>query len=775
MVLRRAPILANKEDVNFNEALKLYDGKQFKKALKLLDQNLKKNSSHAESLALKGCILHFSSNKAEAAAFVEKGTSKGAKNYIVNHVAGIYYRAVENYAEAAKWFQRALDNGSPNKNILRDLAILQVHNRDYKNLKKTRQEYLELQAGYRANWTGLAVAFELNHNYEAGVSTLGKIEDIIRSHLQESDMYEQSECVLYKNYLIGKTGDYPRALKDLEGKTDIRDRLSCMEYEAKYLMYLGKKKEASLVYRKLLQRNPNNVQYYLMLEAALETTNRHFELRVKLYEKLARFYPKADPPKFLPLVILPASHDLFAKKAKDYIIDQLRRGVPATFVNIKPLCKNKGKMRIIYDIVLDFDKKEVPQLPPTVFVWTKFFLSHYYLYVNNVDQALSTAEEALRHSPTLVELYVLKARILKHLGKLEEGVDCMEQGRQLDLQDRFVNSKTSKYLLRANKVNEAIDCVSLFTKLDENAVNGCKDIHLMQIIWVLVESAEAYTRLYHQYEDELCKIDTSKVDKEETENRLIEMTDIYKGLALKRFHSIFKIYSIFNGDQFDFHSYCLRRGTPRDYVTMLKWEDELAATPVYSRALKGLAAIYFEIFDNQQLQEQGDFLVKEELSDVRAKKNTKKMKKTKSQNLKKREELVSKVESEKNDPDPLGLGLLSEITSDNEARILDKLFDYYKPLPDLVKDNQVTWNLGFELYLRQKKYVLCVQAIKSLRSIAEAFGNRNNEVERKAALLFKTIRQDNSSNKAVLTVSEKSLLSAFPELSEKGYEAILQG
>lgn len=42
MVVKRGPILANKEDSNFNEALKLYESKQYKKALKLVEQTLKK-------------------------------------------------------------------------------------------------------------------------------------------------------------------------------------------------------------------------------------------------------------------------------------------------------------------------------------------------------------------------------------------------------------------------------------------------------------------------------------------------------------------------------------------------------------------------------------------------------------------------------------------------------------------------------------------------------------------------------------------------------------
>lgn len=139
-------------------------------------------------------------------------------------------------------------------------------------------------------------------------------------------------------------------------------------------------------------------------------------------------------------------------------------------------------------------------------------------------------------------------------------------------------------MLRANKVDEAVDCISLFTKLDEDAVNGCKDLHLMQVNWVLIESAEAYTRLYHEQET---KLKLSNLDKDSEEyNSMLENIAMYKGLALKRFQAVVKNFKTFYNDQYDFHSYCLRRGTPRDYIDMLRWEDKIHATPVYVRAVR---------------------------------------------------------------------------------------------------------------------------------------------------------------------------------------------
>lgn len=750
MVVRK-PIFSNKEDANAREALKLYEAKQYKKALKLVDQNLKKNSAHAESLALKGCCNHQTGHKAEAEAYIVKALAKAPTNYLVNHMAGIYYRSVENYAESAKWHKAAVDNGLQNTPILRDLALLQSQTRDYKNLCDTRQKFLESQPGYRANWTAVAVAHHLNRDFTAAVSTLDKIENIIKEHLQELDRYEQSECVLYKNSIIGQSGDYAKALADLEANSDdIRDRTAFLTYKAKYLVGLGRRKDASLIYRQLLQRNPDNVENYSMLELALDTPADAYDLRLRLYDRLSLFYPRADPPQFLPLSFLPAAHPEFRPRAEQYIVAQLKRGVPATFVNVKPLYKNKQKRDVIASIVTDFYTNEVPQLAPPVYVWASYFLAQHYLHIGNLDEAMSHINKAIDHSPTLVELYIVKARITKHLGQFEEASEIMQQGRNLDLQDRFINSKTAKYLFRANKVNEAIDTVSLFTKLDDGAVNGLKDLHLMQVNWVLVESGEAYTRLYKAERAKLDQLDPSA----ENYAEMSDWCDIYRGLALKRFLSIVKVFKTYYGDQFDFHSYCMRKGTPRDYVDTLEWEDKIHGTPIYVRAIKGLSAFYWEILDAQKAQEATE--------DPKTKKKAK-PKKTKPLNIKKKAELIAKVESEKNDADPFGTVLLADMKE--SSNLLAELEVYAKQLTTEAKNYRFSWELSYSVYKAEAKYVLALQAIRSWNGIVDAHGRKLKIVADKVLDLKHALESDKSANPAIIKVVEKGLQSAFPDLA----------
>ncbi|KAG7821940.1 hypothetical protein KL928_000415 [Ogataea angusta] len=668
---------ASKEENQFREALKLYDSKQYKKSLKVIDGVLKKNPHHAESLALKGLALYYSdTDKESAESYITRALEKDSTNNVVNHIAGIYYRAVKNYKEAAKWYQAAMDHGSTNKSILRDLSSMQSQIRDFKNLPKSRLGYLEDQPGYRANWTASAVAHQLHGDLANAEKVLGRIEDLIRDKLQESDYFEHSECLLYRNDVIAQMGDYEAALKDLErieATNMVLDGLSLLEKRADYLMKLNRKKEASLVYRKLLKRNPDNAKYYYQLEDALGVRNSP-RVRLALYEKLASFYPKSDPPNFIPLTFLAGEE--FKQKAKNYVLGQLRRGVPSTFVNVKPLYKNNSHAATIYSIVSEFFETVHDQ--PLTYCWTAYFLAQHHYHVGSYSEALKMIELAINHTPTLVELYILKARIYKRMNELDQAASVMNEGLKLDLQDRFINTKTTKYYLRADNVHKAIDTISVFTKNDDSP-NGLRDLHLMQSIWFIVESAESYLRKYRK----------ALGEHNDTEAK----TNL--GLAFKRYVSLTKIFEEFSDDQVDFHHYCMRKGTPRAYLTMIDWADNLFDQPMYNRVLDGLSESVLEAVRHKEL-----FLTDHG------------HKKLKKEEIRKREELVQYSQSVAEDDDVFGEKALQEIIRDEKLDVLVKQQALLHQ-----QDAVFTQVFNFRVNFQLKKYVLCLQSLNKLLAL----------------------------------------------------------
>lgn len=51
-------------------------------------------------------------------------------------------------------------------------------------------------------------------------------------------------------------------------------------------------------------------------------------------------------------------------------------------------------------------------------------------------------------------------------------------------------------------------------------------------------------------------------------------------------------------DQFDFHTYCMRKMTLRSYVDLLKLEDVLRMHPFYYKAASTAIQIYLNLHDN---------------------------------------------------------------------------------------------------------------------------------------------------------------------------------
>ena len=119
-----------------------------------------------------------------------------------------------------------------------------------------------------------------------------------------------------------------------------------------------------------------------------------------------------------------------------------------------------------------------------------YFLAQHYDHRGEHSRALEIVDEAIEHTPTLIELYLLKGKIFKvsviigssliilfltiykkivklkntlkhatkiifilqHVGDCEEAAKWMDEAQSLDTADRYINCKSAKYLLGANKV-----------------------------------------------------------------------------------------------------------------------------------------------------------------------------------------------------------------------------------------------------------------------------------------------------------------------------------
>ena len=120
-------VLVGKEASTFKEVNRLYECRDFKKALRLCDDILKKVADHGETMALKAMCLHGSGKKEEALELSRRALKANMKSQVTWHVLGTMHRSDMNHREAMRCFLQALKWDKDNLNILRDVATVQVY------------------------------------------------------------------------------------------------------------------------------------------------------------------------------------------------------------------------------------------------------------------------------------------------------------------------------------------------------------------------------------------------------------------------------------------------------------------------------------------------------------------------------------------------------------------------------------------------------------------------------------------------------------------------
>lgn len=164
--------------------------------------------------------------------------------------------------------------------------------------------------------------------------------------------------LLYHNSMLEETGDIQAALDHLDTiEKHVCDRNALREKRAKYFLALGRQEDAEKAYRGLVAHNPDNFAYFdgLRKSIGLGHDNLSAEEEAKLLElfkELQKEYPRSNAAKRLPLRY--ATGDAFVKVADEYMRNNLRKGVPSLFVNMKTLYTNKEKAQAVEKLALGY-------------------------------------------------------------------------------------------------------------------------------------------------------------------------------------------------------------------------------------------------------------------------------------------------------------------------------------------------------------------------------------------------------------------------------------
>ncbi|KAL7984000.1 hypothetical protein Chor_004540 [Crotalus horridus] len=483
--------------------------------------------------------------KEDAYEFVRKGLRW--------HVYGLLQRSDKKYDEAIKCYRNALKLDKDNLQILRDLSLLQIQMRDLEGYRETRYQLLQLRPTQRASWIGYAIAYHLLKDYDMALKLLEEFRKTQQVPPNKID-YEYSELILYQNQVMREADLFQESLDHIETyERQICDKLMIDEIKGEMLLNLGRLEEAAEIYQELIDRNAECWSYYEGLEKALQPHS--LEERLETYEEISKRHPRAVSPRRLPLNFV--TGEKFRELLDKFLRVNFSKGCPPLFTTLKSLYYSTEKISAIQELVIGYEAslktchmfspdENGEQEPPTTLLWVRYFLAQHFDKLGQFSLALDYINSAVTSTPTLIELFYLKAKIYKHVGNLKEAAKWMDEAQSLDTADRFINSKCAKYMLRANMVKDAEEMCSKFTR---EGTSATENLNEMQCMWFQTECALAFQRL-GKY-----------------------------GEALKQCHEV-------------------ERMTLRAYVDLLRLEDVLRKHAFYFKAARSAIEIYLKLHDN---------------------------------------------------------------------------------------------------------------------------------------------------------------------------------
>mmetsp|Transcript_26195 Transcript_26195/g.43350 ORF Transcript_26195/g.43350 Transcript_26195/m.43350 type:complete len:859 (+) Transcript_26195:51-2627(+) len=707
--------LPPKESTLFKSIVKHYETKQYKKGLKAADTVLKKFPEHGETLAMKGLLLNCVDKKQEAYELVRRGVKQDIKSQVCWHVYGLLYRSDREYLQAIKCYRGALRHDPENMKILRDLSMLQVQMRDLPGFLQTRQTLLTIKPTNRMHWFTFAVSQHLMKRYSQAISVVDAYEKTLEGAPENE--YEHSEMLLYKNMLHEEGGNVQAALQHLDScESQVVDKSSWSHKRGLLLLQLRRFDEAKVVFNGLLARNPEHYAYHAGLQAAeLRTatvTERWLCTDVpadtertlrKLYEQLIERFPRSMVCRRLPLDFA-RDRAYFIDAFSAYALPYIRKGVPSLFADIKPLSVREEKREQLSQTIKGwvssleadgcFPGNSEREMPSSI-MWVRVLAAQHADQCGDTVEALRQINLAIEHTPTCLDLYLFKARIYKHAGDRPSASKWMDEARKMDLADRYLNTKATRYMLRADQFDEATKTIALFTKDGDQNSN----LFDMQCMWFELESAYCHLRLG------------------------------YYGRALKQFTAVEKHFNDIVEDQFDFHTYCVRKMTLRSYVKLLRLEDNLWGHDFFVNAACGIIETYLRIADKPkstettQCEEQNDELSAAERKKAESKRRRMEAKAKAEAEAQARKDAPAgasgkgdkgkKPAKDKSvDDDPDGVAL-----AEVEAP-LDKASTYLRTLQLHAPKELRTHTYGCELAMRKRKYLLALRSLRKAVALA---------------------------------------------------------
>ena len=473
----------------------------------------------------------------------------------------------------------------------------------FEDFSKFSLDCVTSRSSLSLSWVQYSLSEYFLGNYEKAIFL---INSLIKSFEDTMKKQEYHEVILFKANILYKAKKYEECIDVLEKELDNKrcvDKITFYEKIINACVKIGNMEKGVKYCKLALKINPENVSTYLnYFNLKVKNLNltkyddlfileENSEERKKIYEILTKeIEPELTRVKINEKIKLGiAFGDEFKKLFSNYFLKSIKNNLPSFFNNIKFIYQypqQKCKIPIIEGIIssnisemesnktlskdiLDLNKDNANLNIPSVFIWIYYFASQHYDILGESEKALEYINKAIKSTPSVVEFFMVKAKILKHNLLFEEAAMAMGKAKDLDLSDRYLNAKHAKAVVRKGDVDESANIMMEFVKnplIEENMLR-------YQCLWFKIESGMAYLK----------------------KGKLLLAHRMFKGI-LDNFKEMFE-------DQNDFYNYSLRRFMLNDFYNFIIYTKNMFKNQIVVSSLFNLDLIRIALQTKYKLNE----------------------------------------------------------------------------------------------------------------------------------------------------------------------------
>lgn len=328
---------------------------------------------------------------------------------------------------------------------------------------------------------------------------------------------ERHEILLFQAAMLIKQQKYEEALDFMleNEKLMAFDKVLFTEKLIFLASKLGKKESALEYINKALKLNSENADYYINyinVVKGLSISNFEELLKYSVHnpetaEEILKVVQEDLKPRIHSRLInrielALSTGDKFKEIFRLYFLQNVKQDLPSFFINVKFLYTfQPSKIKIIEEILsihlesiknknkLDetLSNGEILDSPHHL-IWVYYYAAQHYDNFRDLEKALNYINMAIDSTPSVVEFYMIKSKILKHGGMLKEAAQAYDKAKKLDLGDRYLNARYAKIYTRMGDVNQSVEIMKEFVRdplNDENAEH-------FQCMWYEAECGYAY-------------------------------------------------------------------------------------------------------------------------------------------------------------------------------------------------------------------------------------------------------------------------------------------